>query len=194
MAHVIVIAGANGAGKSSVAPFLLRDKLGVSEFVNADVLAQGLSAYAPETVAIAAGRIMLKRINKLANSQENFAFETTLSTRTFFPKLKQMRENGYEVSLFFLWLFSEELAVLRVAERVRQGGHNIPTETIKRRYQKGLENFFNLYQNLADNWYFYDNSNVADLQLIAKGNFFETKRTLNEKLWRKIKAKYEKEK
>ncbi len=145
MSHVIVIAGANGAGKSTVAPFLLRDKLGVSEFVNADVLAQGLSAYAPEKVAITAGRIMLKRISKLAEAQENFAFETTLSTRTFVPKLKQMRENGYKFKLVFLWLKNEELAVLRVAERVKQGGHNIPTETIKRRYHKGLHNFFNLY-------------------------------------------------
>ncbi|MGI8541909.1 MAG: zeta toxin family protein [Aridibacter sp.] len=192
MAHVIVIAGANGAGKSTVAPFLLRDKLGIDEFVNADVLAQGLSAYSPETVAITAGRIMLKRINKLAEAQENFAFETTLSTRTFVPKLKQMRENGYEVSLFFLWLISEELAILRVAERVRQGGHHIPTETIKRRYQKGLSNFLNLYQNLADNWYFYDNSNIADLTLIAKGNFLKMKKTFSEKLWHDIKVKYEK--
>lgn len=192
MAHVIVIAGANGAGKSTVAPFLLRDKLGIDEFVNADVLAQGLSAYSPETVAITAGRIMLKRINKLAEAQENFAFETTLSTRTFVPKLKQMRENGYEVSLFFLWLISEELAILRVAERVRQGGHHIPTETIKRRYQKGLSNFLNLYQNLADNWYFYDNLNIADLKLIAKGNFLKMKKTFSEKLWHDIKVKYEK--
>ncbi len=135
---------------------------------------------------------MLKRIDKLAEAKENFAFETTLSTRTFVLKLKNMRENGYEVSLLLLWLISEELAILRVAERVRQGGHNIPTETIKRRYQKGLSNFFNLYQNLADNWYFYDNSNVAELNLIAKGNFLEANATYNEDLWHDIKGKYEK--
>ncbi len=190
MPHIIVIAGANGAGKSTVAPFLLRDKLGVSEFVNADTLAQGLSAYSPEKVAIAAGRIMLKRINKLAEKQENFAFETTLSTRTFVPKLKRMRKNGYNFKLVFLWLKNEELAVLRVAERVRQGGHNIPTETIKRRYHKGLQNFFNLYQPIADSWFFYENSDISNLKLIAKGNLLRTKEVKDDKIWQELKEKY----
>src|SRR5687768_4989367 len=106
MPHVIVIAGANGAGKSTVAPFLLRDTLGISEFVNADTLAQGLSAFAPEKAAITAGKIMLTRINELAETGKDFAFETTLSTRSFFPRLQKMRESGYEFSLFFLWLTS----------------------------------------------------------------------------------------
>ncbi|MGI8668675.1 MAG: zeta toxin family protein [Aridibacter sp.] len=193
MAHVIVIAGANGAGKSTVAAFLLRDKLGVSEFVNADVLAQGLSAYSPEKVAIPAGRIMLKRINKLAKAQENFASETTLSTRTFVPKLKRMRKNGYKFKLVFLWLKSEELAVLRVAERVRQGGHNIPTDTIRKRYQKGLRNFFSLYQPIADSWFFYENSNISNLRLIAKGNLLKIDKVKDDKLWQELKEKYEKE-
>ncbi|HSK72848.1 MAG TPA: zeta toxin family protein, partial [Pyrinomonadaceae bacterium] len=96
MPHVIVIAGANGAGKSTVAPFLLRDKLGISEFVNADTLAQGLSAFAPEKAAITAGKIMLSRLNELAGAGKDFAFETTLSTRSFVPRLKKMRENGYK--------------------------------------------------------------------------------------------------
>jgi predicted ABC-type ATPase len=154
MPHVIVIAGANGAGKSTVAPFLLRDTLGISEFVNADTLAQGLSAFAPEKAARAAGRIMLARIGELAEAKKDFAFETTLSTRSFVPRLQKMRKNGYEFSLFFLWLISSKLAVLRVAERVRQGGHDISEETIKRRYEKGLKNFFRLYQPIADSWYF----------------------------------------
>lgn len=193
MAHVIIIAGANGAGKSTVAPFLLRDKLGVSEFVNADVLAQGLSAYSPEKVAITAGRIMLERINKLAEAKENFAFETTLSTRTFVPKLKRMRENGYKFKLVFLWLRNEELAVLRVAERVKQGGHDIPTETIKRRYHKGLQNFFRLYQPIADSWFFYENSDISNLKLIAKGNLLKTNEVKDDKLWKELKEKYGKE-
>jgi predicted ABC-type ATPase len=128
MPHVIVIAGANGAGKSTVAPFLLRDKLGVSEFVNADTLAQGLSAFAPEKAAITAGKIMLSRLNELAEVGKDFAFETTLSTRSFVPRLQKMRENAYKFKLVFLWLASSELAVSRVAERVRQGGHDIPKE------------------------------------------------------------------
>ena len=190
MPHIIIIAGADGAGKSTVAPFLLRDKLGVSEFVNADTLAQGLSAFSPETAAISAGKIMLLRLNELAESKKDFAFETTLSTRSFVPRLQEMRENGYEFSLFFLWLVSSELAVLRVAERVRRGGHNIPVEVIERRYEKGLQNFFRLYQPIADSWYFYDNSDIYDLSLIAKGKSRKVEKVFNEKLWQNLQEKY----
>jgi len=193
MPHVIVIAGANGAGKSTVAPYLLRDKLGVSEFVNADTLAQGLSAFAPETVAISAGKIMLRRIDELAKANADFAFETTLSTRSFLPRLSKMRENGYEFSLFFLWLAGTDLAVERVAERVRQGGHDIPQATIERRYEKGLRNFFTLYQPIADNWYFYENSDRENLRLIAKGKSSKIEEVFQEKIWRKLKRKYAEE-
>lgn len=194
MPHVIVIAGANGAGKSTVAPFLLRDTLGVSEFVNADTLAQGLSAFAPETVAITAGRIMLARLNELAESNADFAFETTLSTRSFVSRLQKMREEGYKFKLIFLWLINSELAVLRVAERVRQGGHDIPKETIKRRYEKGLHNFFKLYQPIADSWYFYDNSDIFDLRLIARGNALKIEEVFEEQVWQDLQEKYGKEK
>jgi predicted ABC-type ATPase len=192
MPHVIVIAGANGAGKSTVAPYLLRDTLGISKFVNADTLAQGLSAFAPETVAIAAGKIMLRRLDELAESNVDFAFETTLSTRSFLPRLNRMRENGYEFTLFFLWLKEMDLAVQRVAERVRQGGHNIPETTIKRRYEKGLLNFFTLYRPIADNWYFYDNSDEKDLMLIAKSDSSKTEEAFEPQIWRGIQKKYEK--
>ncbi|MEZ5346635.1 MAG: zeta toxin family protein [Pyrinomonadaceae bacterium] len=191
MPHVIVIAGPNGAGKSTIAPFLLRDKLGVTEFVNADIIAQGLSAYSPEKAALAAGRIMLNRIGELVESEENFAFETTLSSRTFVQKLRRMQESGYDVSVVFLWLASEDLAILRVAERVKQGGHHIPAKTIRRRFQIGLKNFFQLYRNLADNWYFYDNSDVVELRLIASGNSVGTEMVFDELLWNTIKLKYE---
>ncbi len=194
MPHIIIIAGANGAGKSTVAPYLLRDKLGIEEFVNADTLAQGLSAFAPETVAITAGKIMLRRLDKLTKANVDFAFETTLSTRSFVPRLNKMRENGYKFKLIFLYLENSELAVLRVAERVRQGGHNIPETTIKRRYEKGLQNFFALYKTIADNWFFYDNSDTEDLKLIAKGSLLKTEEVFDLSIWKNLRKKYEKQK
>jgi predicted ABC-type ATPase len=193
MPHVIVIAGANGAGKSTVAPYLLRDTLGVSEFVNADTLAQGLSAFAPETAAISAEKIMLRRIDELAESNRDFAFETTLSTRSFVPRLGKMRENGYELTLFFLWLADADLALRRVAERVRRGGHDIPKTTIERRYEKGLRNFFALYQPIAGNWLFYDNSEKENLRLIAKGESFKIEEVFQKKVWQNLKQKYAEE-
>ena len=192
MPHVIVIAGANGAGKSTVAPYLLRDTLGVSEFVNADTLAQGLSAFSPETVAIKAGKIMLRRLDELAETNADFAFETTPSTRSFFPRLNRMRENGYKFKLVFLYLENSELARLRVAERVRQGGHDIPETTIKRRYEKGLRNFFALYKTIADNWFFYNNSDTKNLKLIAKGNLSKTEEVFEPDIWKQLKENYEK--
>lgn len=194
MPHVIVISGANGAGKSTIAPFLLRDGLEIYEFVNADVLAQGLSAFSPEKVAISAGKIMLARLNELAETGENFAFETTLSTKSFLPRLKKLRENGYQFNLVFIWLADPELAVLRVAERVKQGGHNIPEDTIKRRYEKGLRNFFSLYQPIADRWFFYDNSDLENLRLIATGKLMNIERVFNAKVWQNLNKNYGKEK
>jgi predicted ABC-type ATPase len=126
--HVIVVAGPNGAGKSTAAPRLLRDALSVREFVNADTIAAGLSAFRPESVAIAAGRIMLARMRVLAAAREDFAFETTLASRSFAPWLAGLQSGGYHVHLLFLWLRSPELAVSRVAERVRLGGHDVPAD------------------------------------------------------------------
>ncbi|MBD2186353.1 zeta toxin family protein [Aerosakkonema funiforme] len=169
MPNLIVIAGPNGAGKSTVAPILLQETLGVNEFVNADAIAQGLSAFAPEAVAFQAGRIMLERLQQLANQRANFAFETTLASRTFAPWIANLRQAGYVFYLLFLWLPSPEVAIARVQQRVREGGHNVPEETIRRRYNSGIQNFFQLYQPLADSWRFYDNSNPAETCLIASG-------------------------
>ena len=193
MPHVIIIAGPNGAGKSTIAPYLLRDKLGVSEFVNADTIAQGLSAYSPEKAAIPAGRVMLDRINELAKNGENFAFETTLAAKSFVPKLEQFKNNGYEITLIFLWLANVQIAVERVAERVRQGGHNIPKATIERRYKRGLINFFSRYKNLADNWYFYDNSKTGDFRLIAKGKHSKPTEISDAQLWDELRKENEKQ-
>jgi predicted ABC-type ATPase len=123
---VVILAGPNGAGKSTVAPALLHGALAVNEFVNADVIASGLSAFDPESAAIAAGRVMLSRIRELASQRVNFAFETTLASRSFAPWLRQLATSGYAVHLVYLWLPSADFAVERVAERVRAGGHNVP--------------------------------------------------------------------
>lgn len=158
MPDVIVIAGPNGAGKSTLAPALLRDTLGILEYVNADTIAEGLSAFAPEDASFDAGRVMLGRLHELASEGRDFAFETTLASRFYAGWLKELKEEGYRVSLIFLWLDSVNLAVERVRERVRMGGHNIPEETIRRRYDRGLKNLFELYIPVANAWSVRDTS------------------------------------
>src|SRR5262245_8852726 len=122
---VVVLAGPNGAGKSTAAPELLKETLALTEFVNADVIARGLSAFDPERATIAAGRIMWKRLRELAHERENFAFETTLASKSYAPWLAKLVESGYRLELTFLWLPSADLAVARVADRVRMGGHAV---------------------------------------------------------------------
>lgn len=164
---IILIAGCNGAGKSTLAPFLLRDAFGLADYVNADVIAQGLSAFAPEKVALEAGRVMLKRLRELARRRENFAFESTLASRFYAAWIAELKQQDYEFYLFFIWLRSPELAMRRVEERVNLGGHSIDSETIRRRYARGLKNFFALYQPLADSWTVYDNSSGESPILVA---------------------------
>jgi len=166
---VIVIAGPNGAGKSTLAPFMLRDEYGITEFVNADTIAQGLSAFTPETVAFEAGRIMLRRMKELAGGRVDFAFETTLASRSYAIWLAGLQQQGYEFDLVFLSLRSPDLAVQRVKERVRLGGHDVPEVVVRRRYFKGIRNFFKLYQALADSWGVYDNSSGGRPRLVAQG-------------------------
>ena len=149
MPNVVVIAGPNGSGKSTTAPKLLRDTLKVEEFINADVIASGLSAFAPDRVAFPAGRIMLQRMKALAELRENFALESTLSSRSLAPWLLKLRTNGYVVHLIFLWLVDANLAVKRVTERVKTGGHGIPEEIVRRRYSRSIGNFFNIYRPIA---------------------------------------------
>ncbi|OGV35499.1 MAG: hypothetical protein A3E88_05190 [Legionellales bacterium RIFCSPHIGHO2_12_FULL_35_11] len=166
MPHLIIIAGPNGAGKSTAAPALLKNALHMDNFVNADVIAQGLCAYQPEKAAIQAGRIMLDRIHTLADEKYNFAFETTLASRSFATWIPKLKNQGYQFHLIFLWLKTVDLAIFRVRERIKNGGHSVQEETIKRRYSAGLKNFFNLYTSLADSWQFYDNSD-DNLVLVA---------------------------
>jgi predicted ABC-type ATPase len=155
---VIVIGGPNGAGKSTIARALVLGTFGIKKYVNADTIAQGLAAFHPQSVAFEAGRIMLTWINKLAEQREDFAFETTLASRTFIPKIeKWCRQEGYHFHLIFLWLRSPDLSVRRVAARVSAGGHHVPEQDIRRRYQRGICNF-KPYQALADTWRLFDNS------------------------------------
>lgn len=163
MPHIIIIAGPNGAGKTTAAPALLGTALQIDHFVNADTIAAGLSAFAPEKAAIQAGKAMLERVHFLANNNESFAFETTLASRTFAPWIAKLKkEQGYLFHLTFLTLKTPDLAILRVAERVQMGGHSVPENTIRRRFKSGLKNFFNLYLPLADSWQMYDNSDVGE--------------------------------
>ena len=164
---IVVIAGPNGAGKSTAAPVLLKETFATPEFVNADVIAQGLSGFAPENSAFEAGRIMLRRLRQLARERRSFAFETILASRSFAPWIAKEKGRGYQFILTFLWLSSADLAVQRVKERVRLGGHSVPEDVVRRRYASGLKNFFELYEPLADGWMIYDNSAYARPKLIA---------------------------
>jgi predicted ABC-type ATPase len=179
---VVILAGPNGAGESTAAPALLHGALAVDEFVNADVIARGLSAFDPESVAITAGRVMLGRLHELAEQRVSCAFETTLASRTFAPWLRDLRASGYDVQLVFLWLPSADFAVERVAERVRAGGHNVPTETVRRRYRSGLRNFLNLDQPLVSAWRLYDTSG-PDPRLIAQGLESQPVTVYDEGVW-----------
>jgi predicted ABC-type ATPase len=165
---VVVVCGPNGAGKSTTAPRLLRGALAVREFVNADSIAQGLSAFRPETVAFAAGRAMLTRLRALAAARESFAFETTLAGRNFGPWLRGLRSQGFRVHLAFLSLPTADLAVARVADRVRRGGHEVPEDVIRRRFAAGLSNFFTLFEPVANSWQMFDNSEAEGPRLIAE--------------------------
>lgn len=167
--NLVVLAGPNGAGKSTAASSILRDALGVDEFVNADVIARGLSGFEPERAGLAAGRIMLSRLRELARRRVSFAFETTLASRSFAPWIAGLIRGGYQFHLVFLWLPHPDLAVARVAARVRDGGHDVPEETIRRRHEAGLRNFFELYQPMACTWKLCDNSEASQVRLIAAG-------------------------
>jgi len=183
---LIILAGPNGAGKSTVAPVLLHGALAVNEFVNADVIARGLSAFDPESVAIAAGRVMLARLHELADQRLSFAFETTLASRSFAPWLRNLKASGYEIHLLFLWLPSADFALDRVAERVRAGGHDVPAETVRRRYRAGLRNFFQLYEPLASSWRLYDGSG-PEPRLVAARLEEQPARVYDERVWAAVK-------
>jgi predicted ABC-type ATPase len=164
---VIVIGGPNGAGKSTIAREVLATTLGITEFVNADTIAAGLSGFEPERAAFAAGRVMLARLHELADARANFAFESTLASRSFAPWLRTLRQRSYEVHIIYIWVRSPEISIRRVKARVRRGGHSVPEEVIQRRHPRSAANFWHLYRPLADTWQAYDNSGRTAILMAA---------------------------
>ncbi len=162
-----IISGCNGAGKTTASFNILPDLLNCKEFVNANEIARGLSPFQPEKVSIEAGRLMLKRIQELINSNQDFSFETTLSTKSFLNTIKNAGSVGYYVTLIFFWLESVELAKNRVQKRVLEGGHNIEPDVIERRYKAGIKNLFNIYLDSVDSLLIFDNSK-PESELIAE--------------------------
>ncbi len=154
----VVIAGPNGAGKTTFAREFLPKDAGIIHFVNADLIAGGLSPLRPELAALAAGRLFLAELDRLAGSKSDFAFETTLSGQTYLTRVKQWKSCGYRIEVVYLRLGSPQIALKRIAERVKQGGHNVPARDVLRRFARGWENFCGVYRPLADTWAVYDNS------------------------------------
>lgn len=165
----MVIAGPNGAGKTTFARRYLPEDVGVMHFVNADLIASGLSPLRPQLAAIAAGRIVLQQIDRLAAEREDFAFETTLSGLTYLRRLKSWKQAGYHLEMIYLRLRSSQLALRRIAGRVRQGGHDVPRADVVRRFARGWDNFQRAYAPLADTWAVYDSSGHAP-RLLARSS------------------------
>ena len=164
--RVVIFAGPNGAGKSTHADAILAS-LGIDTFVNADYIARGLSGRKTELVAFEAGRIMLKRLKQLGHAGADFAFESTLSSRTFAPFLRTLKSQGYVVAIYYFSLANAQLAVRRVKLRVSMGGHDVPGDVVKRRFGRSLSNFFTLYAPLADEWTLFDNSSSPRALTVA---------------------------
>ena len=186
-----IIAGCNGAGKTTASFTILPEILNCKEFVNADEIAKGLSPFQPEKVSIEAGRIMLQRINDLLNSEENFAFETTLATKSYRSKIFLAKKKGYTVTLLFFWLRNIDLAIERVRTRVIEGGHYIESEIIRRRYINGIKNLFEIYLPIADEIMIFDNSEGKH-DLIAEKTIQSELEVLNKVKFNQLKSYYEK--
>jgi predicted ABC-type ATPase len=159
--ELYIIAGPNGVGKTTFAREFLPDYADCKNFVNADLIAQGMAPFSPETAALRAGRMMLSEIQSFAKRRVPFAFETTLSGRSYMGLLRRLKAQGYEVHLFFLWVKSVDLALSRVRERVSRGGHDVPEPVIRRRFDRSIRNFLVHYRRLADVWTLFDNSGAT---------------------------------
>jgi len=185
MPNIFIIAGCNGAGKTSVAYSLLPEVVACKEFVNADEIARGLSPFNVESVAFEAGRLMLQRIDYLMKKGVDFALETTLSTRSYVQTIRLAKESNYKISLYYVWLPSAEVSKMRVAQRVSRGGHNIPPDVIERRYSRSLFNLVNLYIPICDYFTVIDNAGTVP-EIISTGGVALENNVFNAEIWAMI--------
>ena len=184
---MFIISGCNGAGKTTASYSLLPEMLECSEFVNSDEFAKGLSPFNPEKAAIKASRFVIMKIRHLISRQMDFAVETTLATRTLLKTVKMAQSNGYTVTLLYFWLNTPELAIQRVKARVEAGGHNIPEETIRRRYRVGIQYFLNEYSPVCERWILADNSQIP-FRVVAEGSKLDTVSIRDEETYYKIRS------
>ena len=191
--NIYIISGCNGAGKTTASFTILPDMLDCKEFVNADEIAKGLSPFQPESVSFQAGRIMIERIDELLNSGVDFGFETTLTTLSYLNTIKLAKQKGYTINLLYFWLNDVNLAIERVKTRVSEGGHNIPEETIRRRYSRGIYNLTNKFTDLCDYWIVIDNSS-RPFTFVAEGQGLLELKIHDVLAWQQIKNQPDEEK
>lgn len=187
-AHIYIIAGPNGAGKTTFANRFLPGFVQCREFLNADLIAAGLSPFSPESQAIRASQLMLERLHGLLEKRQSFSLETTLAGKSYRQAIPQWQELGYRVVLIFLWLPSVEMAIERVAVRVREGGHNIPEAMIRRRYRRGIDNLFQLYLPLVADAYIYDGSQLPPE--LAWESIAGTEHVISDPVWNAIQQRH----
>ncbi len=189
MSIIYLIAGCNGAGKSTASYTLLPEILECKEFVNADSIAAGISPFQPESVSFEAGRVMLHRIDHLVKSNVDFAIETTLSSRNYLLKVKEWQKQGFEIIMIYFWLNSPALAIERIRDRVNKGGHSVPGDIVIRRYYRGIKNLFNYFIPICDYWLVVDNSQESP-EIISEGIKDLELEIFNEQIWTTIKEVY----
>lgn len=182
--NVYIVAGPNGSGKTTFAIEFLPEYARCEHFINADLIARGLSPFSPSTAAITAGKLVLEQIHQFANRGIDFAFETTLSGKLYINLFKSLKKKGYRIHIFFLWIPKADLAISRIKSRVAQGGHDVPVQDVLRRFDRSITNFFTLYQSLADSWMLFDNAGVIPV-LIAEGKNGKVK-MIDKSLYNKI--------
>ncbi|PXV68794.1 putative ABC-type ATPase [Dysgonomonas alginatilytica] len=186
MPNLYIISGCNGAGKTTASYTMLPEMLECKEFINADEIAKGLSPFQPEKASIEAGRIMIRRMEEMLRLQQDFAIETTLATKSYVSFIKKAQKVGYFVTLLYFWLSSPELAIKRVEDRVKAGGHHVPQDVVRRRYRAGAQNLFTLYTPIADYWLVVNNSENP-FCLVAEGKRSDMIEKHNEDILNKIK-------
>ncbi len=168
--NVYIIAGPNGSGKTTFAKEFLPNYAKCPNFVNADFIAQGLSPFSPQQVAIKAGKLVLQQIKEFIERNVDFGFETTLAGKTYLRHFQDLKERGYRLHLFFLWIPSSQLAIARIKDRVAEGGHDVPVEDVKRRFERSISNFFKIYRLPANSWLLFDNSERKPTLIAKKEN------------------------